>query len=133
TYLTAHTHLDKTGLFERHRFVDCPFEFSLGIHLPGAHAKRPGKESEVRILQIHAQETALVTALLNRLDQRQAPVVDNDDVNRQLFLHRRRQFHAAHHKTAVTRNSDDGTLREGRLGADGSWQAIPHGDEAGWM
>jgi len=112
-------HFDEGWLIACDCLAKRRLERLLRLHAPVLDAERPGEQTEVRVEQIDAELPALLAPLLDRLDQGQAAIVDEDGDNRQLFLPRAGQFHAAHQKAAVTRHGHDGPIRKSSLGSEG--------------
>ena len=85
-----------------------------------------GQRGEVGVDEVGARDAARIVPLLMHPDRPVHAVVDDEDDDRGLVLHRRRELLPRHQEVAVARDRDDGSLRMQELRRDGGRHAVPH-------
>src|SRR5262245_9067897 len=116
--LSLEHHFNQGRFAELERLLQSPLELHIIFDAPGADAEGFGEQAEIRVVQIDAHESALIAALLDRLDKSQATVVDEHDDDRQFLLHGSGEFHAGHEEAAVANDGHDRHVRPRGLRAD---------------
>ena len=77
-------------------------------------AERPRERGEVGVDEIGAGDAARIVPLLVHPDRPVHAVVDDEDDDRRLVLHRGRELLPGHQEVAVAGDRDDDPLRDGR-------------------
>ena len=89
-------------------------------------AVRACERREVGVLEIGADDAPRELSLLVHADRRVHAVVDEQDDDRQLVLHRGRELGRAHDEVAVAGEADDDAVGMDELRGDGGRQPVAH-------